>query len=226
SIMKKSIFFICLIMILMLCSCTADVPENVSSTPLTSNENIDVMSPEPATPSATPEPTVPGWYLTGWEYFISQSDITLVGGIALGKGLSDYSEGIGKKNNFTVNYSRKDSNGGEIASGTSTTTWTDPADFLAPGEKVTITVNRETPSTWGIGPCYASIDNEDMTPGYSTSSSIGFETADGTSLLVNYSGEYSSIKEMPADNSNYTKRAIIINLGNSYGFRYNYEWRD
>lgn len=30
---------------------------------------------------------------------------------------------------------------------------------------------------------------------------------------------------MPEDSKHYTKRSIVVSLGNAYGNRYSYEWR-
>jgi len=175
--------------------------------------------------SAPTGSTTPGWYLTGWNHLLSPTDITLVGWIYKGNGLEDYNEGKGDKNHYTVSTGRKDANGKMVASGSSVTTWTDPPSFVGPGQAVSIEIDRETTSSWGIVPMSTTIDAPEINPGAATSSAIYFATTDGTNYVENYRGVFGSLGGMPVDSKLYTKRSIIVNLGNTYGYRYNYEWR-
>ena len=186
-----------------------------------------------AKPTATTNPastTKPGWYFTRWEYIMSSVDVSLVGGrenrvMGTSSGyIIDFCEGTGDKNNFTVSVRRTYDDGSPVASGSSVTTWTDPPEFIAEGQKPSFNVKRVTESSWGINKFYTTIDMENINPGGGTAGGIGFVTPDGESSLVNYEGTYESAKGMPKGSKG-SKKAIIVNIGNGYGFKYYYEWR-
>lgn len=185
-------------------------------------------SPSPsATAKPTPTHTVaPGWYFTRWEYVMSKSDETLVGAIG-GGNLLDYHSGTGDKNDFTVARWRTFGNGAPVASGSGSFTWTDPPEFLAANQKVSFTLKRQGESFWGIGGTTASFDMAEINPGGATAGAIGFVFSDGKrSFAGNYDGMLESEKVLPKGNKPGDKKAIIISLSNSYGFKYYYEWRE
>lgn len=205
------------------------------STPVLSpTVNVTTAAPvSAASPSPTVKPSAtvsPGWYFTRWEYIISKVDVTLVGAIessvmgTSGK-IYDYNKGEGDKNDFSVSLTRKYENGGVVASGSCTTTWTDPQEFIAAGQKASFTVKRSTGSSWGINKMSASVDKEDILPGYASAGRISFTAPDGNGYLENYEGIFEAEKGM-AKGTKGEKKAVIVTLGNGYGFKYYYEWRE
>ncbi|MTI95473.1 MAG: hypothetical protein FH749_08275 [Firmicutes bacterium] len=170
-------------------------------------------------------PSSPGWYLTGWDYFISPVDASVVGGSYGGPELFDYHESQGGKNDFSYSIKRSDKNGKTLHAGTFHVTWTDPASYLAPGARATLTVNR-TVEGWGISRLAASFDNGDLEPSRATSSVIRLVSPQGeTAIADSFQGTMSSEKVIPEGKPG-DKKAVRIILGNDYGFRYNYEWRE
>jgi hypothetical protein len=189
-----------------------------------------VQSTVPATSASPTTPAVqPGWHFTRWEYIMSSVDVSLVGArqgrTSAGDGILDYSKGEGDKNNFTVSVWRTYDDGDHIASGSSVTTWTDPPEFIAEGQKPSFNVKRVTESSWGINQFNTKIDMEDINPGGATAGAISFVTPDGESYIVNYEGTFESAKGMPKGSKG-SKKAIIVSIGNGYGFKYYYEWQE
>ena len=174
----------------------------------------------------------PGWYFTHWEYIMASVDVSLVGAIesrVIGTTsgyLLDYHEGKGEKNDFEVSHRRTYNDGSPVASGSAVTTWTDPPAYIAAGQKPSFTVNRVTASSWGVGGFNCTFDSADIKPGGATSSAISFADSDGKTYVENYNGIYEATKEIYKTSIKGDKKAIIMNLGNGYGFKYYYEWRD
>lgn len=69
------------------------------------------------------------------------------------------------------------------------------------------------------------IDAPEINPGSAPSTAISFATTDGTKYVENCRGIFGSLGGMPEDSKHYTKRRIVVSLGNAYGNRYSYEWR-
>lgn len=171
----------------------------------------------------------PGWYFTHSEYIINDGDISLIGAkkgrFANGEGYNEYNEGKGTKNNFTIKVWRAYANGNLIASGNSAVTWTDPPTFFGENEKASFTVNRTTESSWGINPFGAIFTENSVRPGYSTAGSISFESSDKKVSFLDYNGTI-QMSKVSGKGKKGDKKAILVHLGNFYGFRYSYEWRE
>lgn len=178
----------------------------------------------------------PGWYFTGWEYFISSSDVTVVEGGRIegrlagttGPGglLYDYYESSGGKNDFSHSLKRKDVNGKILHEGSCRVTWTDPPQYLEPGKTVSLNFSVAFESTWGVGQKNVYFDIDELSPGYATAGKIAFTTPDGTAYLSsNYNGSLESGKVIPEGRPG-DSRAIYVSLGNGYGFRYSYGWKE
>lgn len=163
-----------------------------------------------------------GWYFTRWEYIKSSADGAKTGRYADGSTFTDYNEGIGEKNNFTIKASRV-YNGKVIASGSVTDTWTDPPAYFGENDRPIINYKRAVDSTWGIGQLSITFDMEDINPGYGTYGKINFATPDGREYLQAYEGTMQATKMVKGTPGQ--KKAIIIHQ-NGYGFKYYYEWRD
>jgi hypothetical protein len=170
-----------------------------------------------------------GWYFTHWEYVQNPNDTSVVGGkqgrYATGEIYTDYVEGDGDKNNFATKASRN-FNGKIIASGSATSTWTDPPTFFGENDQPSFTINRTTESSWGISQMNVSWDMSDIKPGGTTAGAIAFQSPDGKTHFDNYSGVIQLKKTGIKGNKKGEKRAIIVNLGNMYGYKYYYEWRE
>jgi hypothetical protein len=182
-------------------------------------------------PAASPSPsaTQPGWYFTRWEYVMSSVDVSLVGGregrTSAGDGILDYAKGEGDKNNFTISVWRTFDNGKHIASGSAVTTWTDPQQFAAEGQKLSMNLSRQIESSWGIPQMSVTVDMAEINPGGGTAGKVNFATPDGNAYLSkNYEGLFEAQKGMPKGKLG-DKKAIIMTLGSGYGFKYYYEWR-
>lgn len=170
----------------------------------------------------------PGWYLTRWEYYMHPNDYSLVGAMrkmVAGKidPVWDYQEGIGDKNNFTNVYTRKYDNGDVVATGSATTTWTDPPAYFGGGERPIIEVTRVSESSWGINPLNITFDEETVGSGGATMGAIEFITSNGETHVQNYQGTFQLKKPLPGKVGH--KKAVIIHLS-GYGFKYYYEWKE
>jgi uncharacterized Zn-binding protein involved in type VI secretion len=169
----------------------------------------------------------PGWYLTRWEYIKDPGDTVDTGGkvgrFAGGDTYTDYLEGKGEKNDFTIVTARKLSNGTVAASGHVTTTWTDPPEYFGANDRPTVTVNRTADSTWGINAFSISFDMHDINPGGATMGKINFASPDGQTHVQAYKGTMQMQKAKTGKAGD--KMAVIFHL-NWYGFKYYYEWRD
>jgi len=137
----------------------------------------------------------------------------------------DYSEGKGEKNNFTISVWRTNEKGGVIASGSAVTAWTDPPEFIEEGQKPSFNLKQITESSWGITGFHANIDIEEIKPSGATAGAINFLASDGTNYVKNYEGKFEAAKGMPKGSKG-SKKAILVDLGNSYGFKYCYEWKE
>ncbi len=169
----------------------------------------------------------PGWYYTHWEYVQNPNDTSVVGGkqgrYATGEIYTDFVEGDGDKNNFTTKAWRQ-FNGKVIASGSSVTTWTDPPTYFGPEEKASFTVTRATESSWGINGLSAKFDSADINPGGASGGNIPFLSSDGKNTIENYNGTLEMKSGLKGQKG--AKKAIIVHLGNLYGYKYYYEWRE
>lgn len=180
-------------------------------------------------------PRPAGWHLKGWDYIISQSDVTLHQNgyykdsalMGTSSRLYDYIKGTGEKGNFTVALWRADAAGKQLAGSTSTSTWDEPPLYLEPGKKIALQVTRayDGTNTWGQNGLRIKFDSNDLPgAGYATSSSISFVNAGGTSYLHTYSGPVETEKAIPTGKPGDLK-AIWVYL-EGYSFRYTYEWRN
>ncbi|MDD4029278.1 MAG: hypothetical protein PHX86_06195 [Caldisericia bacterium] len=172
----------------------------------------------------------PGWYYTHWEYVQNPNDTSIVGGkqgrFANGELYYEYTEGKGDKNNFTTKCWRTFANGNIIASGSATSTWTDPPTFFGENDQPSFTINRATESSWGINKMNVSWDMADIKPGGATAGAVAFQSSDGKTYFDNFSGVVQLKKTGLKGSKKGDKKAIIVNLGNIYGYKYYYEWRE
>jgi len=105
-------------------------------------------------------------------------------------------------------------------------TWTDPPQYLEPGKTVSLNFSVAFESTWGVGQKNVYFDIDELSPGYATAGKIAFTTPDGTAYLSsNYNGSLESGKVIPEGRPG-DSRAIYVSLGNGYGFRYSYGWKE
>ena len=176
-------------------------------------------------------PSRGGWYLKSHELVVSESDVTIVEGgriegrlMGTSSLLYDYYTGTGGKNDYSHSIRRTDHNNKTLHSGSNHTIWTDPPAYLAPGEKPEFSVTR-IGEGWGTTNFSASFDLGHLKPGYGTAGHIKFRTPQGDSHFTNYQGMMMAEREMPEGKVG-DERAIIITLGNGYGYRYLYQWRD
>ena len=103
---------------------------------------------------------------------------------------------------------------------------TDPQEFAVAGEKLSVNVNYQLGDSWGIGQMNVKFDMEDIQPGYITANAIDYAKPDGNAYLYeSYEGPIVMNKAMMEGNKG-DKKAVIMNLGNGYGFKYYYEWRE
>jgi len=165
----------------------------------------------------------PGWYFTEWEYVVYPSDGAAVGYFANGDPYIQSYSGTGEKNDFTTTVTRVDKNGKTIASGSATTTWTDPPSYFGEGDRPVVTVTRTVDSDWGIAQFSISFDSSTIDPGYGTQGKINFATPDGETYVQTYEGTMQAQKMIAGSPGD--EKAIILHL-NGYGFKYYYEWRD
>lgn len=172
----------------------------------------------------------PGWYFTHWEYMKCSIDITEVGGrkshvLGTSTIIWDYVEGTGDKNDFIVKNWRTYDDGSPVAAGDSHTVWTDPPTYFSGTDRPVINVKRVSESTWGINPFSASFDIPDHnSPTGVTASAISFVSKEGVANVQNFEGAMRLEKALVGRAG--TKKAIMLSMGNGYGFRYIYEWRD
>ena len=137
----------------------------------------------------------------------------------------DYLEGTGGKNDFTIKSWRTFDDGSLVASGDSHTVWSDPPSYFSGTDRATFTVNREVASEWGINPLCATFDIPDHnSPTGVTSSAISFIAPDTKNYVQNFKGTMQMEKALKGRPDQ--KKAIMISMGNGYGFRYQYEWRE
>ncbi len=174
----------------------------------------------------------PGWYFTHWEFMKASIDITEVGGrqshvLGTSTIIWDYLEGTGDKNDFTVKGWRTYDDGSLVAAGDSHTVWTDPPAFFSGTDLPVINVKRESESDWGRGKFSATFDIPDHTsPTGITSGAIVFISVDENeqNYVQRFEGEMRLQK--PLKGSPGMKKAIMVSMGDGYGFKYHYEWRD
>lgn len=164
----------------------------------------------------------PGWYFTRWEYIESPADGSRTGRYADGSTYTDYSDGIGDKNNFSIKTSRV-YNGKVVASGSVTDIWTDPPKYFGVNDKPTMNYKREVESTWGINSFSISFDLSNINPGGGTAGKLNFVSPEGQGYLQAYDGTM-QLKTVPKGKPGDEKAVIIHQSG--YGFKYYYEWRD
>lgn len=171
-------------------------------------------------------PTRPGWYLTGWEYIISQSDYSIAGRITTrmtgvsGDGgiLHDHHVSEGGKNDFSYEIRRTDYQGKVLHSGSYAATWNDPPEYIAPDRKVSFWMSREVEG-WGIGYMMVTFQGFGVY-------GIRFESEDGArSWNTTFDGILTSQLAIPEGREG-QERVLNIALGNNYFFRYTYEWRE
>ncbi len=187
------------------------------ATPLIYEEGKFALSPKP------------GWYMTDWEYIMSSVDVSLVGGrkgrvLATTGYIFDYLEGTGDKNDFTVKVWRTYENGDLIASGSSVNRWTDPPGYFGPEDRPIVDVDRTAESTWGLNPLSVYFDADTIGPGAGTASCVDFLSLDAKNGVQNYQGPVQMKKFVEGRPG--AKKAIIVSLGNGYGFKYYYEWKE
>lgn len=172
----------------------------------------------------------PGWYFTHWELMKSPIDVTEVGGrqnhvLGTSTMIWDYLEGTGDKNDFIVKSWRTYDDGSPVAAGDSHTVWTDPPLYFSGTDRPVINIKRESESDWGMNGFGASFDIPDHnSPTGVTASAIYFVSEDGKSTVQRYEGTMQMEKALQGRPG--VKKAIMISVGNGYGFRYHYEWRE
>jgi hypothetical protein len=93
-------------------------------------------------------------------------------------------------------------------------------------DQPSFTINRATESSWGINKMNVSWDMADIKPGGASAGAVAFQSADGKTHFDNYSGTVQLKKTGLKGSKKGDKRAIIVNLGNIYGYKYYYEWRE
>jgi hypothetical protein len=196
-------------------------------------EIIDGPTVAEALPFEDGKITLPGstgWHFVGWDEFINHIDLSVAGEPSGGNmtgtssKLYDYLEYTGGKNDFTHNIKRTNEAGKTLHDGLFHVTWTDPPIYLVPGEKASFTVNRKTEG-WGISNMAITFDMGHLEPGYGTSSSFPFITSQGEKNFSDYQGLVESEKVIPEGKEG-DQRAVLLSLGNGYGYRYVYEWRE
>lgn len=129
------------------------------------------------------------------------------------------------KNDFIVKSWRTYDDGSPVAAGDSHTVWTDPPLYFSGTDRPVINIKRESESDWGMNGFGVSFDIPDHnSPTGVTASAIYFVSEDGKSTVQRYEGTMQMEKALQGRPG--VKKAIMISVGNGYGFRYHYEWRE
>ena len=221
------------------------ISENMVSIPLemgdgkiTLPESSQTVGTEPTVSDnkmgeeGTASSTDPGWYLVREMPIMSNNDITIhpdggPGSTHSGDRYTDVHRGNIDKPIYDFIIERLFEQGDISASGSVRITWEDPSSYLAPGQKASISAEVEMIHSWAVGNMVASFDEVDVQPGYSSPSVIRFVTPEGKNIArgASYSGNIQMVKEIPEGKPG-DERAILINFGNGYGYRYIYQWRE
>jgi len=177
--------------------------------------------------------TTGGWHLAETNYYLSTSDYTVKGEIQNGIiGTSDviYDKYMveGSEGDMTFTHSRRYENGNAIAHVTYQVVWDTPPSYIASGQKAGFNIDYKVVSSksWGGVQINAHLDAASIKPGGATSSYISFQLEDGTKYInSDKQGYFESEKVIPEGRPG-DKKAIILTLGNGYGYTYIYEWKE
>ncbi len=195
---------------------------------LTLSLSVNILMPE-----TVHADTTGGWHLVGTNYYLSTLDYTVKGEIQNGIiGTSDviYDKYAveGSEGDMTITHSRRYDNGKGIAHVTYQVIWDTPPAYIASGQKTGFNIGYKVISSnkWGGVQINAHFDSASIKPGSGSSSYIAYKLADGTAYISkNSQGYFESEKVIPAGSPG-AKKAIILTLGNGYGYTYIYEWKE
>lgn len=185
-------------------------------------------------------PIKAGWYLVREEPVMSSNDVTIAGGIpqrqaGVAGTMYDYHEGVINKNEFIYGIRRTEEDGSIIFAGTpreargsKNIKWTDPPQFIAAEQKVTLTIDRTVGAlSWGVRTMSAGFYPIDVSPGQTSHGSPRFVTPEGrTAIRDSYNGTFVMDKGANPGTEQEKERAVLIDLGQRYGYRYIYQWRE
>ncbi len=176
-----------------------------------------------ATEKALAATSTEGWHLIKTNYHVSSLDVKVKGG-----GLGDTFTCEGNEGNMTLSCTRKDNNGKVIAFYNYQVKWDTPPAFIAPNQKTGFNIEVQTigNKSWSSPPIDAKFDLANLgSPSYATAGLIRFQSTKGETHITNQATYFESGKVIPAGKKG-DKKAIWLQLGNSYGYSYVYEWKE
>ncbi len=192
-----------------------------------------LLSANALTPKIAYADNIGWWHLVETKYHLSSIDYTIKGEIqntviAKTGYIYDKYTTEGSEGNMTITHSRRHDDGSPIAHVTYQVIWDTPPTYLAPNQKTGFNIEYEiiSSNSWGGGNVSASFDSADIKPGGGTAGLIRFQLEDGVSWInTNKKGCFESGKVIPEGRPG-NKKAIILSLGEGYGYSYIYEWKE
>ncbi len=173
-----------------------------------------------------------GWHLIGTEYFKSSLDFDDAGEhrsgvIATSDVLWNKYTSSGSEGDMTFGQYRRYDDGSEIFHVVYQVIWDKPPAFLPDNQTVEFDIEYKIVSSNNLGGVGVSAKIDAATLGLGASAFyISFRLDDGAShIYKDTKGTFKSEKVMPKGSPG-AKKAIQIQLGNSYGYVYTYEWKE
>lgn len=178
--------------------------------------------------------TVLGWHLVETKYHLSSVDYSVKGEIqnsVMGTTGYIYDKHTieGSEGDMTITASRRNEKD-SVAHVTYQVIWDTPPAYLASGHKTGFNIEYKAVSasgSWaGLYEVSAIFDMAGLTPGSATAGSMRFYSSDGEGFIGKDMDVYfESYKAIPEGRLG-DKKAIILSLGDGYGYVYTYEWKE
>lgn len=177
-----------------------------------------------------PERSRPGWYLIDKEFVPYQYDFQIYGecvsSTSSGEKLYDKYTGVGEEGSYIISHSRRSgSNANPSYFSDSLVEFSGAPTYMAEGKTYSMDLAHQVmQGDWGYSNvCIEFSSVEEI--GYGASDDITFVDVNGKGYYEKQTGTVTTEDEIPAGDID-SIRYIKVSLGNGYGYRYTYEWRN